>query len=1305
MARMRYSHNTFNTGIISKKVQGNTSFEGYNNALDECVNFQVQHTGGLFKRGGSYFIAETRNSNAAKLVSFAYSADQSYICEFGELPVAEQTPTDFGYIRFYTKYGAIKRYNSDDILELRTPFTLTIVNSMKHYQQGNTMYFVTSKGTYYLERNSAAGVAGEETFSFFPTPIEYTLQPLTFINNDPIALKPSAVGTGGAAITITAINPVDPASKPDAKYAPLFFNSDINNYLVLTYIGNTPDDFIHYYLKITSVTDDTGGFKQLACTIDAKWSPINDQGASVLPNIDPVTNWRISAFSANRGFPSAVAIYEGRQFLANNKPSYPLGVWGSSTFFDDFFNFLVGSNAGDAVQVKASTDSADEILWMTAQSKLFIGTRGGIYIAGSATYNDEAITPENFRMRLFESTGASNLQPLTVMDAVFFVDTAGKNVHEIVLAETGAFQAHDLSLLANDLTQSGIIDHTWQQTPVKTYWCATNEGHLCALTYLKNNNIIAWTKHIIAGKSARILSLAAIHEDRNDIVWMVVQRDINGTIKRFIEYIHPMYDPLGQEEFKQFYVDSGIIKEQKHTIQNITKSENTRIICDMTPIRKTSGYKHEYLLCFHINLPGGADSLLGRVDIFSARNITNDGADIHHDTRFINADITSKKIDPLDYDGYVFDVNNNIGMYYMVSNITSFIDSQTHFRRETFIGCDNSELTNNDTILIQNSGIQLAGGGYVDYTYDRQIFRVEKTAGGLYLKNLDSSHVATLPGTLNPRAELFKRVNQVTACNLGTNTLIELKKAIPDNLLSKIIGNLNSLAYNGNNIVAVSSAGVAYIGSDNGTNWIQSTTTGMGNLTAIAYGNGYFVAVNNNPTGRAWRSNDNGQTWTQSATASLGILTAIAYGGGYFVAVDSRGVATYSNNNGQNWIQSTTTGMGTLTGIAFGVSYFMAVSSEGRVWMSNNNGQTWTVSTTTGMGNLTAIAYGGSFFVAVNSIGEAWRCPYSSDSWTRSPTAINMGNLSAIAFISGSTFIAVNRDGKVWKTTDAGQTWTHLFTTTGIGNLSAVTRGRDVFVTTGKNGAVWQGYEDGSGLKKIMQINDVYINKVVGMTEINQLRYLIRWISNDRKQLILYDYKKSPAIPQNNLAVIDSSEYSLYDTLVENNGNCYLYFDTVEGLDHLNGLKVSVCADGNNAQPKTVAPLGNNKFGFKLDNPAMYCCAGLEEKAYFKTVPFSGGSVLGSSDGVVGNQKDIAVYFYHSLGGRYGAETRETYAVPNQKKKASLFDAPQNLFTGLIKIPMPNAQDIYSRTIYFEHSEPLSCNILSIAHDIQVTDA
>jgi hypothetical protein len=71
---------------------GNVDFEGYNNSLSLCENFLIQHTGGCFKRGGTEFVAHTKDNGDAILAPFYFTSSESYIMEIGE-----------NYIRFFTR--------------------------------------------------------------------------------------------------------------------------------------------------------------------------------------------------------------------------------------------------------------------------------------------------------------------------------------------------------------------------------------------------------------------------------------------------------------------------------------------------------------------------------------------------------------------------------------------------------------------------------------------------------------------------------------------------------------------------------------------------------------------------------------------------------------------------------------------------------------------------------------------------------------------------------------------------------------------------------------------------------------------------------------------------------------------------------------------------------------------------------------------------------------------------------------------------------------------------------------------------
>lgn len=770
MARIRYNHNSFSIGILSKKVQGNTEFEGYNNALDECVNFQIQQTGGLFKRGGTEFVSETKLGEAI-LILFAYSAEDQYILEFGEK-----------YVRFYTKYGKLTKTDGS-IVELVTPFSMADVKAMKTFQEGNVLNLVTNLGIFSLTR--------EATDEFkLSSAILYTAEPLTFMNKERIALKPDKVsGTEGNPITIIAVNPKNQNEKPDVKFAPLFFETDKTHSVVLTYkilnqnLGYYEDK--KFYLDILDVLDDTEGFKKITAIINSDRS---DGNATELPSTDPILKWQIGSFTADRGMPKAAAMYEGRLFLANNI-SYPTGIWGSSKLYNDWTDFYIGTNDADGVQFKMNATHADEILWLSSQSKLFAGTRWGIYIGGSATFNDEAITPSNFRLRLFEATGASSLQPVVALDSVFFTDVSKRNVYEIRLSnETGAYEASNISLLANDLTLSGIISHTWQQAPINTYWCAVEDGYLCSLTYLKSNGIMAWAKHVISGKNVKVENICAMHGDKNDLIWMVVRREIDGEFKRYIEYLTPSYDPMTQEEFKQFYVDSGVTKEIKCKVKNVIRGANARFKIKIQD-NKESILNALYVknnrkleMCFGIN----PDKEYHPIDNRYPYIAKNTQIIKESSNTFLSFDLFDSIGKKLNESSFSTDKNCNASIFVKISDIFKVVKEDYGY----LIYCDTQYLNVGTIVVLMGS----CSNNKIDYnkiedfsTYGAGRYRVHyRTSDYIILhtflddKNLDFEDKQTGNGTIfiltngsEQSTELLERIVE------PVNASIEIEEAFP----------------------------------------------------------------------------------------------------------------------------------------------------------------------------------------------------------------------------------------------------------------------------------------------------------------------------------------------------------------------------------------------------------------------------------------------------------------------------------------------------------------------------------------------
>jgi hypothetical protein len=1041
MARIRANINSFSTGFISKKILGNVDLEGYNNSLSLCENFIIQHTGGCFKRGGTEFIANTKDNNEAVLIPFYFSVEESYMCEFGRR-----------YIRFYTKYGPLM--SGDGLIyELTTTFSLDDVKKAVYFQNGNIMTLIMREKVFIFSRLSQNPVQ----FEIFPISLTYPpLNPINYSNKTCVNITKS-----DTIYTVVPYNKDDSTHLPPATDAPFFYDSDKGQIFVINKTENNVDK--KYIFRIQNVEQFQNGFNKLTCIWDPDLNAESDPG-----NITGILmEWQISQFTADRLDPEflAVGLYEGRLFLGSENL-----IWGSSFAMQDILDFKLGNNSDDAVAFLITEIKSDKILWMVGQSKLFLATSSGLFMAGAATYNDAAITPDNFRVRLFESIGASSLPPISAMNTIFFVDNSNVNLHEIVLsAETGVYQANDLSLLGHDLTASGILSHTWQQTPVKTYWCAVNDGSLCSLTYLKNNGIMAWANHVISGNNVKIESLATLHYQESENIWMIVKRQINGKITRSIEYMHAIYDPLAQEEFKQFFVDSGKIKQMKHTISNISNGMHYSIKLNKD-IRNEVNSPTSTELKIIFGLPNGAPVPSIGAKIYSP---------VFTYTPFIARNFTKNA--------------NNTFQFDLLQSFDWIRMFQITPPKATYIPYRNQQISSGkiDPDLYQN----------------------------------------TFPPNFN--ADIFVKVSEIRRVSLG------------------------------------------------GTTKIFCDTSKLANRDIIIFHNCDIHSRDTAPE------------------------TTIDY------------------NSSKKYFRTDE-----LNSESFNVQVL-----EEETWVSLQTDAKY----------------------SPESFGEIYK--KVTDPFVLNTTSVVTGENSIITV-----------SGKVQLSTDD---------------------------------------------EKERKGGDIYINKVSGMIEINKLRYKIKsalFNPNDNSSdVTLFDYTSSP--DENNpqyLVPLDATTFSIYDLDKQDNGNLYEYFTKVDGLDHLINQTVSVCSNGNNLADRLVEEHSdgtNNWVGFILEQPSMYCVAGFPMVAKLKTVPLSGGSILGSSVGVVGQQIHAVFNLYYSLGGKYATEQDRTYDIPYQQNSTKPFNLPKNLFSGIKKLPLINPKNIYDRCIYIEHKEPLSFNLLSITQEIQVTDA
>jgi hypothetical protein len=65
--------------------------------------------------------------------------------------------------------------------------------------------------------------------------------------------------------------------------------------------------------------------------------------------------------------------------------------------------------------------------------------------------------------------------------------------------DENGYTAPDMTILAEHITRGGITDMAYQQEPDSIVWCLRADGTLLGMTYRREEQVVAWHKHLIGG--------------------------------------------------------------------------------------------------------------------------------------------------------------------------------------------------------------------------------------------------------------------------------------------------------------------------------------------------------------------------------------------------------------------------------------------------------------------------------------------------------------------------------------------------------------------------------------------------------------------------------------------------------------------------------------------------------------------------------------------------------------------------------------------------------------------------------------
>lgn len=303
-----------------------------------------------------------------------------------------------------------------------------------------------------------------------------------------------------------------------------------------TYDDGLDNNTIYYRIGVTSGnwTSSSGsvfvtlGYSGGSITGIVRITAVTDNQnatAIVLKNLggtDATVDWYEGAWSDESGWPSAVAIYEGRLWWAGNDRIYGSYSDAYSSFDDG--NNSVEMESGDSSEIDYSIGygPVDTVNWLLPLLRLIAGTQGCEASIQSSSYG-EVLTPDNFHIKYPSTQGSTNAGAVVLDNRGIFIHRSGRRVFELSY-DSGYYDygSTDMTVLWPECGNSKITRIAAQRLPDDRIHCVREDGSVAVLIRDPNEDQRAWVVVETDGAVEDVVTLPGSQEDN---VYYVVNRD------------------------------------------------------------------------------------------------------------------------------------------------------------------------------------------------------------------------------------------------------------------------------------------------------------------------------------------------------------------------------------------------------------------------------------------------------------------------------------------------------------------------------------------------------------------------------------------------------------------------------------------------------------------------------------------------------------------------------------------------------------------------------------------------------------
>lgn len=574
MAKTLQIQTNFTSGELTPRLWAHVDVAKYKNGLKEATNCTILPHGPVRRRNGFKFINEVKDSTKnVRLIRFEFDQSDAYILEVGDL-----------YIRFYTNGGQV--LSGGVPYEVTTTYTKDEIFQITYVQFGRLLYifhanhapaqlvwtssasWVLSDVIFYPSPTSEEGIKPSSTLTPSATSgtgINFTAVGTIFTPSDVGRQLHNLVGAGIAAITAYTSSTVVVCTiltnfPNTSAIASGNWKIDLSPLVSVTPSGSRIGALVTLTAAATAWTGaeiNTPNYYLInngvvKTTLVGSGTVLTGEVQKSLDAITATANWtsEVPIWNSTFGYPAVCALHQQRLWAASTSNN-PQRVWASESGI--LTSFGAGSSDSDALDFNLSNKEVSKVSWLgNIRGQLAIGTTSSELTIDSGTAAGP-ITPTNLIQQVRGYNGSNLQQPIGLDDEILYIQRSGKKINAFSYNfQLDNYVSTDLLFLAEHMPGDlGVKELAYAHDPDRNIYAVLNDGDLLVCTYVKEQEVTAWTRYSTDGNFE---SINTISTGINDEVWVVVKRTINGSTKRYIEKLDISTGESNTDGFSDCYL-------------------------------------------------------------------------------------------------------------------------------------------------------------------------------------------------------------------------------------------------------------------------------------------------------------------------------------------------------------------------------------------------------------------------------------------------------------------------------------------------------------------------------------------------------------------------------------------------------------------------------------------------------------------------------------------------------------------------------------------------------------------------------